>query len=378
MPAFATRTGVFKYRRADGSIIRELRHPDEVFSAESMASLSNIPVTNDHPIEALLTAQNTKKYIVGFTSDHVSRDDQDHLSTNVTITDADAIRMIESGKQELSCGYTCDMEETPGTFNGEQYDVIQRNIKYNHLAIVAKGRAGSTVKLRTDSADAEMVEPTEGDVIMTKIKIDGVEFEVKPELAAAIESEKAKAVKKDTEDAETVKKEVEAAKASAVTEATQPYEAKITEKQKEVDTLQARCDALESDKAKAATVVTDDAKVREMVKERMKVEKVAGAVLKDASIKIDSMTDLEIKKAVIAAEAKGSNLEGKSTDYVNARFDHILEGLVEKKAITLGVAIQEARQDAAAKTVEGSVEARNKMITTSQDAWKQPLSGVKK
>lgn len=45
--------------------------------------------------------------------------------------------------RELSCGYTLDLDETSGvTPDGEHYDAVQRNIRYNHLAIVHRGRAG--------------------------------------------------------------------------------------------------------------------------------------------------------------------------------------------------------------------------------------------
>ncbi|KKL41024.1 hypothetical protein LCGC14_2367830, partial [marine sediment metagenome] len=42
--------------------------------------------------------------------------------------DADAIRNIEAGKVQLSCGYSCDFDPTPGEIDGEKYDGIQRNI----------------------------------------------------------------------------------------------------------------------------------------------------------------------------------------------------------------------------------------------------------
>lgn len=44
-----TRTGVFEYRRADGTVQREYRPADEVFAADALASLRGVPVTDDHP-----------------------------------------------------------------------------------------------------------------------------------------------------------------------------------------------------------------------------------------------------------------------------------------------------------------------------------------
>jgi hypothetical protein len=72
-----------------------------------------------------------------------------------TIQDKDVVEKVEKKDLvELSCGYTCDVDHTPGTYNGEKYDAIQKNIRYNHVALGAKdfGRAGSEVKLRMDGA----------------------------------------------------------------------------------------------------------------------------------------------------------------------------------------------------------------------------------
>lgn len=52
---------------------------------------------------------------------------------------------IEDGIKELSCGYWHDLDWTPGTWNGEPYDAVQRTIRANHLALVPSGRMGSDV-----------------------------------------------------------------------------------------------------------------------------------------------------------------------------------------------------------------------------------------
>jgi hypothetical protein len=59
--AIVTRVGVLTYRNKDGTLRRELRHPDDVFSAESLASLKLIPVTNEHPPGRLVNADNAKE-----------------------------------------------------------------------------------------------------------------------------------------------------------------------------------------------------------------------------------------------------------------------------------------------------------------------------
>lgn len=155
VPGFATRTGVFTYIGQNGAVRRELRHPDDVFDPESLATLKNAPVTLEHP-PVMLTPANVKDYMKGYTTDRVEVN-RDLVETDLIIAVADAIKAVEDdGMRELSSGYLADLEEVPGVYNGNDYDCRQRNIKYNHLAIVKKGRAGPEARLRLDSADAVM------------------------------------------------------------------------------------------------------------------------------------------------------------------------------------------------------------------------------
>jgi hypothetical protein len=61
-----------------------------------------------------------------------------------TINNADAIEDVLNGKRALSMGYECEIEKAPegATWLGMAYDSIQRNIRYNHCAIVDAARAG--------------------------------------------------------------------------------------------------------------------------------------------------------------------------------------------------------------------------------------------
>jgi len=64
------------------------------------------------------------------------------------LKDAAAIKAMVSGKRELSAGYVCELDWTPGlTADGEAYDAQQRSIKINHLALVDRARAGSQARI---------------------------------------------------------------------------------------------------------------------------------------------------------------------------------------------------------------------------------------
>src|SRR5210317_192489 len=86
--AIVTRTGVFDYLNADGSIRRELRHPDHVFSKDSLSSLKMIPVTNNHPDERMVNAQNADRLSIGQTGESVAVDGR-YVIASMTITHSD-------------------------------------------------------------------------------------------------------------------------------------------------------------------------------------------------------------------------------------------------------------------------------------------------
>lgn len=152
--ANVTRTGVFIYRDRDGGITRELRHPDEVFKPDSLATLANRPVTDGHPAEGRLNSRNTKKLAVGSAVGDIKHDAK-FVKATLQVVDEDVIAKALDEKnpvREVSCGYDAEVVKADGVYNGERYDHIQKNIVYNHIALVPRGRAGSEVRLKVDHA----------------------------------------------------------------------------------------------------------------------------------------------------------------------------------------------------------------------------------
>jgi hypothetical protein len=218
------RVGVQEYRRADGSVHRELRLPEEVFDAESLASFHCLPVTNQHP-PGMLTAKNAKKFQVGSVGESV-RQDGEYVAASLMITDAEAIEAVENGRSQLSNGYSCEMDETQDPALIAQwgkYDSIQRKIRGNHVATVDIARAGPGASLRLDSDDAMTLNydsvVIEESAEMHKFTMDGLAIEVADANAQAI-IERAVNAQRERADAAEVRATENAAKATA-------YEAEI-------------------------------------------------------------------------------------------------------------------------------------------------------
>jgi len=164
IPAHLTKSGILKYRRADGTTIRELRPESEVFAPASLATLRAAPVTDMHPPE-MVSPSNVRKLSIGIVSEDV-RADGELVAAAVTVQDADAIAAVERGeRREISCGYRCRIDATPGTYRGEKYDQVQRDIVYNHVALGPRnwGRAGRDIALRLDANSAVMESPDSDD-----------------------------------------------------------------------------------------------------------------------------------------------------------------------------------------------------------------------
>ena len=69
------------------------------------------------------------------------------LKADLIIYNPELINAIEKGFVELSPGYTGDISESRGRFNGEDYDAIQEVSCVNHLAVVEKGRSGRDLRI---------------------------------------------------------------------------------------------------------------------------------------------------------------------------------------------------------------------------------------
>lgn len=333
--AIVTCCGVFTYKRADGTLQRELRLPEEVFAPATLESLKLKPVTLNHPTE-LVTPENADMLQVGSLGDNPSSTNQEYnwngeptdwkkltdglnVAVDMIITKKDAIDAVINGKQGLSMGYTCDIEmaEPGSTWCGVEYDYIQRNIKYNHCAIVDAGRAGDNAKieLRVDSADAvledKLVTKDGGTKMLKKINLDGIDYEAEESVIKALNTEKKRA---DDAVAELSKFKEDSAKELSVMSA-------------ERDTQKERADKAEEDLAKAKAEALDSTKLDEAVNARIELYKNA----EKAGVEVkNDMKDADIKKAVIAKVFPKANLDGKDSAYIDARYDATVEMLAER------------------------------------------------
>lgn len=254
------RTGIQWYRR-DGRDMAEYRPPEEVFAPESLASFVGRPLTIDHPA-FMVRSDNVRSVVVGAILGEPWRDGQ-NLRARVVVHDKQAIELIESGlKSELSVGYTVDTVARPGvTPEGAHYDVVQRNIRCNHLSIVTRGRAGNA------------------------------KFSMK-------EFPRMEDVKQDSVTADQL--------------------------QARCDALQAEVDRLKSEVKPAEITSEQLAEIRSQIEAAVRAdvaeEYAAADVAKQFGVKPEA-TAIGTMKAVLAHAQPSVKLDGKSDEYIRAAFD---------------------------------------------------------
>lgn len=381
VPANLTRTGVFAYPRPDGTIFREYRPPEEVFKADSLATLTDAPVTDLHPdpnvYPEMVTPRNFRQLSRGHARE--PRQDGDMVAAHLVIQDQDLLAAVERrDRTEVSCGYRCRMDFTPGTTpQGERYDAVQRDIRYNHVAVVPKGRAGADVALRLDSM-GNMVPPGgQGENpqearVMETIRIDGVDYPLGTP-----------------------------AERTAAIQAMARYQAKLDSAAGQVqaarDTLQGKLDAATAElttvKAKLAAA-EDPARLDAAVQAQVKLRADASRVLGDeAAAKLDGQPAAAVKAAVIAKVFPTVKLDGKSPEYVDAMYEAATvradadraadpSGHAPVRAALGGTGVGAGtRQDAAPGTKPttepdpaDSEAARQRMDADNRGAYKRPLA----
>lgn len=148
-----TRVGVFDYLGSEigapipDKIYRVYRPAEELMKDECLNSFKLLPFIDEHMALGAKGVPAEDKGIQGCIGEQVYFD-APYVRGNIKVMSNAALATIGGGKIELSPGYDCRYEFTPGAFDGEAYDAIQRDIRGNHLALVDEGRTGPDVAVQ--------------------------------------------------------------------------------------------------------------------------------------------------------------------------------------------------------------------------------------
>lgn len=188
LEGFIARPGVYVYRQPDGAEVRELVPRATLHDPDSLATLARTPVTLEHPtvdesnLDNAVNPDNYARLAVGDTDGDVEIvRDTGFVRIKLAARRRDAIDAIHAGTRELSPGYRCQVDATPGIdpeFGA--YDAIQLHRRYNHCAIVDRARGGREIAFRADGA--VQVSDTHEDsmdkllkALLAKLRTDGAD-----------------------------------------------------------------------------------------------------------------------------------------------------------------------------------------------------------
>lgn len=353
--ARAARSGIQVYRgselgRPDLETVRVLRPDSEVFSEQSLRSYAHKPVTNDHPATPV-TADNWRKFAVGQVGGEILRD-KEFVRVPVMLMDRETVKDYEAGKKQLSLGYLADVEWKSGVHDGVEYDAVQRNIRANHLAVVAAARGGPHLVIGDDNKETEMTEKT-----LKQMVVDGVTIEMTDTATQVVEREFTR-----------LRKSVADAEASGA-----DRDKRIKELEDELEKLRESAKKTNDEQTvKIATLekqVKDSditpAKLDQMVKDRAGVIAKAKVLLGDKLVFTDkSLSD--IRRQVVSHEM-GDVAKDWNDEQVAISFDTITKKVqasdAVSDAIAGGLSVQDDRSKLNAAYVKRDQELSN--------AWKK-------
>lgn len=217
----------------DKPTVRVLTPDSVLFSDDVIKNLEGGDFVNDHPLGNQVTPDNWRKHSIG-AAKNVRREDN-KLVGDLLVKDKSAIDVIQKNKKvELSLGYEMVAALQPGkTEDGQDYDVVVTNMIGDHVALVKRGRGGSSVRIGDERKGNPM-----------KIKLaNGLEWSVEGENLESLQQ----AINDQNKALET---------AQSVSDATITI-GEQTFKVNETEAIQAAFDALNEQKAAAEQAKTE-------------------------------------------------------------------------------------------------------------------------
>lgn len=273
------------------TLIRVYRPAEEVFKPESLASLENKALVVLHPDEMVNSTNDS--YLRKGNVFNV-REEDGVIKGTIQVTDADTIQKTRHTKC-LSLGYDLELEPMEGRDNV----FIAKNIRYNHLALVPKGRS-KVAQINDASCDINNIKKERymslfnrkvNDVDEREDKVDERDKDVKDACARTVEDQEETVKERKEEERD----EKEGAEEDTVTKEIEKRVAKGNYTQKDLEKL---LEKLKSKKGRE--------EIKEDYVERKEEEK---ARAKDSALTLKDIDEIKDEKVkAIALDEYKANL----------------------------------------------------------------------
>lgn len=316
--ATATAPGVFAYMR-NGKIRHELKPAEEIYAPLHMESVHGAVVTNEHPNGGVaVTPDNSKELQRGHSMAAPTRG-PNGLEVDLVVTDEALISdALKGRKTGVSLGKRNTFEHTSGVWTAPDgskhpYEVIQRNMVTNHIAIVSRPRVTSA-QLHLDSLAQDETDRIDMENKVT-LTIDGAELKTEATTASVVNAH----LGRMDQELKTLQGKLDEALAS------------VDSLTKERDTAFGERDSAiaERDTAKEKLATADSVDLNKLVKERQEfLDRAKSVMTADHFEEVKGESDEKIMR--FACDKAGLKMTRDSAEYLEARFD----GLVDKAEST--------------------------------------------
>lgn len=373
-----SKVGIFDYSGAQigapadqaDKIFRVYRPAEELGSAETIESFKLVPFIDNHTMLGEGFTPTDERPIAGVVGEDIYFEG-DTLYGNPKVYSKALADKIKTGKTELSLGYRCRYDFTPGVFNGETFDVVQRSIRGNHLALVDEGRMGPEVSILdqlTITVDAKEISPVEEKLAEILAAIQALSGRVEALEAAKPSGDEETDVEviEDEEIKEEVIEDEEVVVAQADPEEVEAKAEEVAE--------------LADDLAEIAAEISEasgmDAKIRGRVaKIADKAKAISAKAAMDAKGKPKARPAMD-EASVMAAIARKTGLVDKLSKHIGT-FDHA--GMTAQKVAEYGVAklgIRGVRKGQEIVALDAFLQAKpvSTPVATAQDKAPSVLS----
>ncbi len=316
-----------------------------VFDKASLSTFAGKPVTLDHPTLPV-TADNWKDLAVGDIGEEIARDGE-AIRVSIKVMDAAAIQSIRDGVREISMGYSTPIKVEDGVaHDGTAYHAVQTGpIRINHLALVDKARGGSKLRIG-DKAGNWGLRPTTSK--QETMMSDALKTVVLGDKAVQIADKDVATFEAFTADAAKTLKDMKDA-----------HQVEIDAKDTEIGKKDA-----ELEKLKDAEL--SDADLDKRVAERASLLNDAASVDKD--VKVEGLSDAEIRKAVVSAKLGDEAIKDRGDAYIEARFDVLVEDAKKVDPLLKPLADRAKNPPTDA---DPATTAYDKMVADMQGAYRQ-------
>lgn len=286
---------------APDSQVRVYRSPEEVFHKDSLASITRVPVTIDHPGEDV-SAANWASLSVGDVGDAYATEPE-WVVVNPMIKDAAAVQAARTTHRQISMGYEAQVVKAR---DGIDADFEVKAIRYNHLALVPSARAGDQARIGDSWGAAPIDDSQPGD--MPK-KTEGKEGHMSDSMKTVVLGDCAVSVALgDVAAIEQYKTDM----AQALKDAEAKHATMLTEKDEQIGKLKA-----DLVKAQDAANIDVDALVAARADLLGKIKTI------DASIDTAGKSDAELRKAAVAAKLGDAMVKDASDAEITGMFKAI-------------------------------------------------------